>query len=89
MSLPADQSLLQFPCEFSIKAMGEPPDFVELVQQIVTRHLETPDAFRLSVRDSRTGRYQSVTVTIMATSRAQLDTIYHELSAHQRVLMAL
>jgi uncharacterized protein len=84
-----EQSPLQFPCEFPIKVMGEPPQFVELVQELVSRHLDTPDGFRLSVRESRNARYLSVTITIIATSREQLDAIYRELSAHERVLMAL
>ncbi len=84
-----EQSPLRFPCEFPIKVMGEPPEFVELVRELIDRHLETPDDYQLSVRESRNARYLSVTVTITATSRAQLDAIYRELSGHERVLMAL
>lgn len=87
--MDTEQSLLQFPCEFPIKVMGEPPEFVELVRELVNTHLETPNDFHLSVRESRNARYLSVTVTITATSREQLDAIYRELSAHERVLMAL
>lgn len=87
--MDTEQSLLQFPCEFPIKVMGEPPEFVELVRELIGHHLETPDDFQLSVRESRNARYLSVTVTITATSREQLDAIYRELSAHERVLMAL
>jgi putative lipoic acid-binding regulatory protein len=41
------------------------------------------------VQPSRHGRYESVTLTVRASSRAQLDAIYQELSAHERVLVAL
>jgi putative lipoic acid-binding regulatory protein len=41
------------------------------------------------VRDSRGGNYLSVTVTIRAESRAQLDAIYRDLTGDERVLMAL
>jgi len=41
------------------------------------------------MRASSAGRYLSLTCTIRAHSRAQLDAIYHELSAHPMVAMAL
>ncbi|HEX7061002.1 MAG TPA: DUF493 domain-containing protein [Woeseiaceae bacterium] len=35
------------------------------------------------------GRFVSLTVTITATSREQLDAIYRDLSADEQVLVAL
>lgn len=86
----SEESPLQFPCEFPIKAMGvDSPDFEDLVVDIIHRHVPQGDRRRVRTRGSRNGRYLSVTVDIRATSRAQLDSIYRELSAHQRVVMAL
>jgi putative lipoic acid-binding regulatory protein len=87
---PGDESPLVFPCDFPIKAMGEAaPDFDSLVVSLVRRHC--PDLLEgaVSVRLSSGGRYMSVTVRINARNRAQLDDIYHELTAHERVLVAL
>ncbi len=42
----------------------------------------------VKTRPSREGKYISVTVTIEAQSKEQLDNIYLELTAHERVLMA-
>jgi len=84
------ETLLEFPCAFPIKAMGHSrPDFAEQIWQIVQRH--APDAERsgLQIRPSRNGNYLAVSITITATSRAQLDSIYQELSAHEHVVMAL
>jgi len=41
------------------------------------------------VRNSRAGRYQSVTVTVNARDRAQLDAIYQDLSGHPRIKLVL
>ena len=82
------ESLLEFPCTFPIKAMGQPPDFEALVVAIVERHAPH-DVLGVSVRESRAGRYLAVTVRIRAHSRAQLDAIYQDLSDHERVVMAL
>ncbi|NJN47017.1 MAG: DUF493 domain-containing protein [Candidatus Competibacteraceae bacterium] len=85
-----NDSLLQFPCEFPIKAMGRSDDdFPPLIAAIVSRHAPDWDSNRLSIQSSRNGRFQSVTATIQAQSREQLDAIYHDLSAHKQVMVAL
>ncbi|MGE0384213.1 MAG: YbeD family protein [Gammaproteobacteria bacterium] len=90
MSASSNESLLVFPCDFPIKAMGAAAqDFVDVVVGIMRNHVPAEDIGSVEVRDSRGGRYLSVTVTIRARSRPQLDAIYRELSAHARILMAL
>ena len=90
MELMNNPSPLQFPCDFPIKAMGHSAaDFQSLVTAIVSRHAPDVDPNTLRVQASRHGRYQSVTLTIRARSREQLDALYRELSGHERVLMAL
>ena len=84
------ESLLQFPCDFPLKIMGSgSPDFRQLVVDLVSRHAPDLDETRVSVRDSRAGRYQSVTVVVNARDRAQLDALYVELSGHPRITMVL
>ena len=83
-------SLLEFPCQFPIKIMGAADaGFDDLVVGIVRRHVADLGEGAVSTRASRGGRYLAVTVTVTATSQAQLDGIYRELSAHERVLMVL
>ncbi|MCC6302892.1 MAG: DUF493 domain-containing protein [Gammaproteobacteria bacterium] len=89
MDQPAD-SLLEFPCDFPIKAIGKAGhDIDALVFALVRVH--APDLGEGAIRSrlSRNGGYQAVTVTIRATSRAQLDAIYRALSAHDDILMVL
>lgn len=85
-----DETLLEFPCEFPIKVMGRCEEhFDALVVEIVRKHC--PDLLEGAVRSrlSKEGNYVSVTVTIQARNRDQLDRIYMDLSAHDKVLMAL
>ncbi len=85
-----EESLLEFPCNFSIKAMGKAePDFELLIVELVRRH--APDIHEGAVRSraSRGGKWISVTITLRAESKAQLDAIYMDLSAHEKVFMAL
>jgi putative lipoic acid-binding regulatory protein len=85
-----DQSPLQFPCSFPIKAMGLASDtFDAMVVGIVRRHAPDIGEAAVTVRPSNGGKYLAVTVTIQAHSRAQLDAIYHDLVACEQVLVAL
>jgi putative lipoic acid-binding regulatory protein len=81
---------LEFPCTFPIKAMGlSDTDFDLLVVEIVSRHTGPLSEGAVTLRPSSNGKYVSVTVTIHAESKQQLDAVYRELTAHERVLMAL
>ena len=84
------ESALQFPCRFPIKAMGKADsDFDALVVSLIRRHSPDINEGAVQTRLSRRGRYMSVTVTIEAQNRTQLDAIYMDLSSHDRVLVAL
>ena len=86
----SDESPLQFPCAFPIKAMGPAmPSFDTLVVSIVGRHSADIAEGAVTVRPSAGGKYLAVTVTIQAQSRAQLDAIYRDLVACEQVMVAL
>lgn len=79
-----------FPCDYAVKAMGlAEPGFDALVVEIVRRHCPDLTDGSVSSRPSRTGKYLSVTVTIKAESHDQLNAIYADLSAHEKVLSRL
>lgn len=90
MSGMSDESPLRFPCDFPIKVMGvSDPHFRALVVERVRRYAPDLDETTVRSRASRAGHYQSVTVTVHARDRAQLDAIYQDLSACPQVKMAL
>lgn len=80
----------QFPCDFTIKAMGlDEPGFEALVVELVTLHCDQVRHESVSRRPSRNGKYVAVSVGIQAQSMDQLNAIYAELTAHERILMRL
>lgn len=82
--------LLQFPCDFPIKAMGRMNSGFEVkALEIVRRHAPEFDVSRMRSAISRHGNYQSVTFVVPAVSRDQLDAIYRELCACDDLLMVL
>jgi len=85
-----DEGGLEFPCRFPIKAMGRSgSDFVGLVVSIIRRHVDDLGEGAVQVRESRGGRYTSVTVTFTARSRSQLDDLYRDLTSDARILVVL
>ncbi len=79
-----------YPCEVPIKAMGfADPDFAELVVEVVRRHVADVTPSGVNLRASANGKYLSVTVNVIAQSRAQLEAIYRDLKATGRVVAVL
>ena len=84
------ESLLTFPCVFPIKVMGRRQDeFAQVITDIVLKHAPDFHPETIEMRSSKQGRYLSLTVTINAKSREQLDALYSELSKHPMVTMVL
>ena len=82
--------LLEFPCRYEIKAMGRCDALFETrVHKIVDRHLDGAPIVQTVTRESTGGRYVSVTCTIEAISREQLDSIYLDLHSEVDVLATL
>lgn len=83
-------TLLEFPCAFPIKIMGEAREgFADAMLEIVLRHAPDFVAASVEMKASSGGKYVSLTCTITAVSQAQLDDLYREISGHPMVSMAL
>lgn len=73
------ETLIEFPCDFPIKVMGEDREQLrQLVADVVSRLAPDSPADGWSEKSSRSGRYLSISVTVRATSKQQLDAIYEE-----------
>jgi len=84
-SLPMDQnekkSLIEFPCDFAIKVMGEAKEnFSESVIEIIKKHYGNFNGSKIEMKGSSNGKYISLTCNIYVTSQMQLDNIYIDLS---------
>jgi len=85
-----EESVIEFPCEFPVKMMGRnSPEFRATARALIEKYTGVIDDSAIQESLSRTERFVSVTVTITATSQQQLDDIYHDVSDHEDVLMAL
>ena len=86
----SEDSVITFPCSFPIKLMGrETAEFRQTARKLVEKHTGPLDDDAIESALSRNGRFVSVTITIIAESREQLDNIYRDATAHDDVIMAL
>ena len=85
-----DPSLIEYPCEFPIKIMGHTQaGFAQSVLEVVRRHAPDFDGATMAMKPSKHGKYLSITCTVNAASREQLDALYKELCDHPMVVMVL
>lgn len=84
------ESLLTFPCDFTIKVIGTTSDEFEVaVYGIIHKHVPNLSEGAIQLRPSSNGKYQAITVTVRAESKTQLDSIYQDLTSSPLVIMAL
>jgi len=88
--MATEDSLIDFPSAFPIKVMGAHVEgFEEAMVSIVRQFDAAFDTRTIERRSSKAGNYMGLTLTITATSRAQLDEVYRTLSTHPMVKVAL
>ena len=81
---------IEFPCDYPIKVLGYAcREFHEHVLEVMTRHAPGYDQTQVTVRDSRNGKFQSITVTIVATGEPQLQAIFEDLKTSSHVQMVM
>lgn len=84
------ETLIEFPCDFPIKVMGETRDeFTETIVEVIQGHVSDFDASKIEMRASTGGKYISITCFVFVTSKPQLDDIYRALTAHPFVKVVL
>jgi putative lipoic acid-binding regulatory protein len=83
-------SLLEFPCDFPLKIIGfQRAGYAQAVLDVVRTHAPDYDGAEMQMRPSSKGKYLSLTCTIRATSRQQLDALYQALCDHPMVVKVL
>jgi len=84
------ETLIEFPCDFPIKVMGEThEDFTSEMIKTIQVHSPNFDASQIETRGSSGGKYISLTCTVHVASKLELDDIYRALTSHQMVKVVL
>jgi putative lipoic acid-binding regulatory protein len=89
-TIKASEVLIEFPCDFPIKVMGETSaDFSVEIINTIQKQLPSFNASHIEMRGSSGGKYISLTCTVHVSSRPQLDDIYRALTSHPMVKFVL
>ena len=84
------ETLIEFPCDFPIKVMGETSeDFSKEIIRTIQSVITSFDASQIEMRGSSGGKYISLTCTVYVTSKQQLDDVYRVLTTHPLVKFVL
>ena len=81
MSQNENKSIIDFPCNFAIKVMGEANEnFSNDIIKIIKKFDTNFDVSKIKMKGSSKGKYISLTCNVYVTSQKQLDRIYINLS---------
>ena len=84
------ETLLEFPCDFPLKIMGLAQDNLgQEVLGVIHKFAPDYDGKNMEMRASSAGKYVSLTCTIHAQSKSQLDDLYRALTSHPLVKVVL
>ncbi len=85
-----EDTLLEFPCEFPIKVMGDSgPEVREEIERAIAAHAGSSLPVDIQTRPSRTGKYVAYTVTLTYQSKSEIDAMYQAFTAIDGVSMVL
>ncbi|MEC9375303.1 MAG: DUF493 domain-containing protein [Pseudomonadota bacterium] len=83
-----DETVFEFPTDFPIKVMGKnSPKFLGVVTNLISEYAEFDSKHDVYSNKSKNGTFISITVTFLATSREQVDTIYQILQNHEDIMI--
>ncbi len=86
----AEKTLLEFPCDFPLKIIGvNQAGYAQEILAVILNHAPDFDPAKMEMRPSGKNNYLSLTCTIRAISRVQLDALYRALTAHPLVKVVL
>ena len=81
---------IEFPCDYPIKVVGKAGNELHtFVLEVMASHSPGFDQTRITIRDSRNGNFQAITVTIIATGEPQLQAIFADLKVSPLVQIVL
>jgi uncharacterized protein len=84
------EELWNFPCDYSVKVFGKTCDELhDTVRTIVERYTDEIHPDSITTKQSSKGGYVSITLKIIATSRAQLDSMNQDLQDCELVAYVL
>ena len=92
--IKGDESLgtpkIEYPWDYPIKVLGAAgPNLYKLVMAVMETYSPGFDQSKTTIRDSKNGTFQAITVIITATSVDQLQALFDDLKVNPLVKMVI
>lgn len=85
-----EESLINFPCDFPIKIIGQNTDtFNKDIIEIVKKNYPDTLDENIKTKVSKDNKYVSISITVHAHDKASLDELYMQLTSHPEIRMVL
>lgn len=85
-----DQTLLEFPCDFTIKIIGSNNDtFFAEITSIIRKYFPDIKDADIKKNSSKENNYLAISATLHAKDKKTLDALYMELTNHPDTRMVL
>ena len=86
----SQKTLLEFPCDFTIKAFGPHHEaFEPHLLETVEKHIPKDCIKAIVINKSKNGKYLAASITVHVDNKETLDNIYKALHASEQTLMVL
>ncbi|MDO4641627.1 MAG: DUF493 domain-containing protein [Neisseria sp.] len=84
------KTLIEFPCRFPLKIMGaKHAEFPAEILKAVQTHAPDTNEAHMQQRESSSGNYTGLTLSVYVENQEQLDNIYRTLTSHPMVKVVL
>jgi len=81
---------IEYPCDYPIKVLGDSGiDLYTLVMTVMESYSPGFNKSKTTIKDSKNGTYQAITVTITATSAEQIQSLFDDLKVNPLVKIVL
>ena len=85
-----DPPKIEYPCDYPIKVLGDSGiDLYTLVMTVMESYSPGFNKSKTTVKDSKNGTYQAITVTITATGTEQIQSLFDDLKVNPLVKIVL
>ena len=85
-----EKSLMEFPCDFQIKIIGQNKEsFAIEIMDIARKHFPALEDSSVRSQLSQQGSFLAITITVYVLDQMSLDALYQELTKHPDIKMVL
>ena len=85
-----ETTLIEFPCDFSVKIMGKnSATFLDDIRDVALKHFPSIEQEKITFNLSESSNYIAITVTVFAENKKMLDAFYEDLVKHPDIQMVL